>query len=128
MRFVDNVTRGLLAVLASFFCVSAQAFPNKPIRFMEPYGAGGASDVLSRHLGAQLAESWGQQVLIDIRPGASGLLGAEIVAKAAPDGYTIILGEPTNLCISPALQPEALRYDPIKAFAPITSITKRQMP
>ncbi|MGQ0656438.1 MAG: Bug family tripartite tricarboxylate transporter substrate binding protein [Betaproteobacteria bacterium] len=118
------VTRILLAVLATCFCVAAQAqsFPNRPIRFVVPYGAGGASDVLSRHLGAQLAESWGQQVLVDNKPGASGLLGAEIVAKAAPDGYTIMLGVPANLCIAPALQPEALRYDPIKAFAPITSI------
>ena len=121
---MPSLTRILLAALATCFCVAAQAqsFPNRPIRFVVPYGAGGASDVLSRYLAAQLSESWGQQVLVDNKPGASGLLGAEIVAKAPPDGYTIMLGVPANLCISPALQPEALRYDPIKAFAPITSM------
>jgi len=99
-----------------------QAFPNKPIRLIVPYGAGGGSDILSRHLGHQLSESWGQQVLIDNKPGASGLLGAELVAKSPADGYTIMLGVVANLCIAPVLQPEALRYDPVKAFAPITTI------
>ena len=113
----------LLVFLLSVISVAqAQNFPSKPIRFIVPYGAGGASDVLSRYLGAQLGEAWGQQVLVDNKPGASGLLGAEIVAKSAPDGYTIMLGVPANLCIAPALQPDALRYDPAKAFAAITSI------
>jgi tripartite-type tricarboxylate transporter receptor subunit TctC len=100
----------------------AQTFPSKSIRLVVPYGAGGGSDILSRHLGHQLSEAWGQQVLIDNKPGVSGLLGAELVAKAPPDGYTIMLGVVANLCIAPALQPDALRYDPVKAFAPITTI------
>ena len=119
-----RIAASLLAVILLSFlpAVNAQSFPNKPIRLIVPYGAGGASDILSRHLGAQLAEAWGQQVLIDNKPGASGLLGAELVAKSPPDGYTIMLGVPANLCIAPALQPDALRYDPVKAFAPITSV------
>ncbi len=118
-----RIAVSLLAVFLYFLpAAHAQNFPNRPIRFIVPYGAGGASDILSRHVGAQLGEAWGQQVLIDNKPGVSGLLGAEMTAKSPPNGYTIMLGVPANLCIAPALQPDALRYDPVKAFAPITSV------
>src|SRR5438128_1677664 len=123
MRLATRSTAAAILVACSLLTPAfGQSFPNKPIRLIVPYGAGGGSDVVSRHLAHQLSETWGHQVLVDNKPGASGLLGAELVAKSPPDGYTIMLGVVANLCIAPALQPEALRYDPAKAFAPITII------
>ena len=69
----------------------AQTYPSKPIRFVVPSSAGGGNDYLARLFGAKITESWGQQVLVDLRPGAAGIVGSEIVAKAPPDGHTILI-------------------------------------
>ncbi|MGZ8209224.1 MAG: Bug family tripartite tricarboxylate transporter substrate binding protein [Burkholderiales bacterium] len=102
--------------------VFAQTYPQKPIRFVVPYAAGGAGDIFARTIGQKLAEGCGQQVLVDNRPGANGIIGMEIVAKAPPDGYTIVMGNSAPMVLNPSLYPK-LPYDPIKDFAPVTQGT-----
>jgi tripartite-type tricarboxylate transporter receptor subunit TctC len=111
------ITLGVLAVPAH-----ADTWPSKPIRIVVPNGAGGTSDILARTLGQKLTEAWGQPVLVDNRPGANGNIGAEIVARAPPDGYTLMLHDVGNLTISPSLYPN-LAFDPAKDLAPVTMIT-----
>jgi tripartite-type tricarboxylate transporter receptor subunit TctC len=98
---------------------AAQSYPNKPVRFIVPFSPGGLSDTVARVLGQQLNTAWGQQVVVDNRPGASGIIASELVAKSAPDGYTLLLADPQHLAINPALHAK-LPYDPIKSFAPVT--------
>ena len=98
----------------------AQAFPSKPIKIVVPYAAGGSTDAIARLLGGKLAEAWGQSVLVDNKPGAGGLLGNDFVAKAAPDGHTLLLGI-TALVQLPHLQPK-LPYDVSKDLIPVTQV------
>ena len=113
------------ALMTFLACGSAasqgQTYPNRPVRIIVPTGAGGLTDILARMVGQKLTEGWGQQVLIDNRPGAGGTVGTEAVAKAAPDGYTLLWVFPAHM-VSPTLYPK-LSYDPIKDFAPISMVT-----
>ncbi len=110
-------------VFASTSPVRAQdAYPSKPIRLVVPYPPGGASDVTARLLGQKMAESWGQPVVIDNRPGANGILALEHVAKQPADGYTLLLANLGPNAINPAIYSK-LPYDPIKDFAAITLTT-----
>jgi tripartite-type tricarboxylate transporter receptor subunit TctC len=112
----------VLAALASVAAVlHAQSYPAKPIRIVVPYPPGGTSDILARLIGAKMTESWGQQVVVESRPGANGNIGAELVARAAPDGYVTMLGDIGTLTISPAIYPK-LTFDPAKDFAPVTMV------
>lgn len=97
------------------------AYPTKPIRFVVPYPPGGTTDIVARGIGMVLAERFGQQVVIDNRGGASTIIGAEAVAKAPPDGYTLLLATATTLSINPQVYPK-LPYR-LADFAPITSAT-----
>lgn len=99
----------------------AQSYPSKPIRIIVPTGAGGITDILARFIGQKLSESLGQAVLIDNRPGAGGTIGSLAVAKAAPDGYTLLWIFPSHP-VNPSLYAK-LPYDTIKDFAPITKVT-----
>src|SRR3954469_22374350 len=108
------------AILAGSHSI-AQTYPAKTIRLIVPYPPGGGTDIFARMLGVRLAESLGQQVVIDNRAGAAGVLGAEMAAKAPPDGYTLVVGQASNLAINPHLIAK-LPYDPLKDFAPITLI------
>lgn len=111
--------RGLLAAtlaLAAPFA-AAQAFPNKPIRIMVGYAAGGGVDAMARMLAQRLPAALGQQVIVENRAGASGMIAAEAVAKSAPDGYTLLMGESAML-ISSHLQPRP-GFDPLKSFTPV---------
>ncbi|RZS81306.1 Bug family tripartite tricarboxylate transporter substrate binding protein [Pigmentiphaga kullae] len=105
---------------------SAQAdegtFPNRPVRIVVPYSAGGTADVLPRILGEKLSAAWGQPVIIDNRPGAGGNIGADIVAKAAPDGYTLLATPPAPLAINQYLY-KSLPFDP-ERFAPVTVLAR----
>ena len=98
---------------------NAQTYPTRPIRFVVPFAPGGNADTITRTVGQKAAESIGQQIVIDNRSGANGNIGMEIVARAAPDGYTIVLGYIANVAIAPSLVSK-LPYDPIKDYAPIT--------
>jgi tripartite-type tricarboxylate transporter receptor subunit TctC len=111
-----------MSLLACVFAVSgvnAQQYPAKPIRMISPYASGGGSDTLARILGQKLYEAWGQPVVVDNRPGGGGILGAETVARAAPDGYTLLVTPSAVLTINPHLY-STLRYDTFKDFAPVT--------
>ncbi len=98
----------------------AQAYPNKPIRFIIPYPAGGGTDVVGRLIGAKLTDAWGQQVVVENRVGASGILGNDLVAKATPDGYTVLIGI-TTLVQMPHLNSK-LPYDVFRDFAPVAQL------
>lgn len=99
----------------------AQTYPAKPIRIVVPYPPGGTSDILARALGQKLTEAWSQPVVVENKPGANGNVGAEIVAKSPPDGYTLLLADIGALAISPSLYP-TLPFDPAKDFAPVTMV------
>ncbi|HEV7801181.1 MAG TPA: tripartite tricarboxylate transporter substrate-binding protein, partial [Burkholderiales bacterium] len=93
------------------------------MRFIVPFAPGGSTDTLARTLATKLAEALGQQVVVDNRAGGNGNIGTDLVAHAAPDGYTILLGYIANLAIGPSLYAK-LPYDPIKDFAPITLLAE----
>jgi len=98
-------------------------FPVKPIRLVVPFGAGSNTDVLARTVAVRMAEHWSQQVVVDNRPGAGGNIGTDLVAKAPPDGYTIVLGAASVLAINQSLYSQ-MPYDSNTAFAPITNMVK----
>jgi tripartite-type tricarboxylate transporter receptor subunit TctC len=97
----------------------AQAYPTKPIRFIAPFAAGGALDTLTRTIAGRMQESWGQPVVVENRTGAGGNIGADLVAKAAPDGYTLVMGTIATHAINVSLY-EKMPYDAVKDFAPVT--------
>lgn len=101
---------------------SAQTWPDKPIRVIVPFPAGGTSDVLARALGQKLHDAWGQPVIVENRAGANGNIGAGIAAKSAADGYTLLLTDVGALSISPAMYPD-LPFDPAKDFAPVILVS-----
>ncbi len=113
----------VLLIAASGFVptLSAQSFPAKPVRFVVPYPAGGPLDEIARAVGQKLTPVWGQQVLVDNRGGAGGSIGVDAVAKSAPDGYTMVLGNSGPVTINVSLRKEQL-YDPLKDLAPVTQI------
>ena len=96
----------------------AQNYPLKTVRLIVPFPPGGSTETLARMLSVKLAEMWGQQIIIDNRPGAGGIIGTELGAKAAPDGYTLLMGSGAPLTIVPGF-PAKLPYDSLKDFAPI---------
>ena len=100
----------------------AQIYPAKAIRFVVPFPAGGPLDISARAIGQKLTEVWKQPVIIDNRPGAGGNIGADNVAKSAPDGYTILMGAVSTHAINPSLYSK-MPYDAIRDFAPITLVT-----
>jgi tripartite-type tricarboxylate transporter receptor subunit TctC len=113
----------IIALLALAPAVTAADFPAKPIRMVVPFGAGSNSDILARTVAVRMAEHWGQQVVVDNRPGAGGNIGTDLVAKAPPDGYTIVLGAASVLAINQSLY-STMPYDTMTAFAPVTNMVK----
>ncbi len=111
----------LAAACAALFTLPAEAqnFPVKPVRIVVPFAPGGANDVIARVVAQRLTEPLGQQVLVDNRGGAGGAIGADLVAKSQPDGYTLLLANPGPNAINPVLQPKT-PYDPIRDFSMIT--------
>lgn len=103
--------------------LGAQDYPNRPIRFIVAFAPGGSSDVLARAVGKSMSEGLGQPMIIENRPGAGGHIGAEAVARAAPDGYTLFFGTNGTLGIGPALY-TSLKYDPLKDLAPVGMLHK----
>ncbi len=111
---------GALAFAVPVFAF-AQAYPSRPIRLVIPFSPGGNADTLCRTASQKVSESIGQQIVIDNRSGANGNIGMEIVARAAPDGYTFVLGYIANVAIAPSLMSK-LPYDPVKDYAPISQL------
>ena len=112
-----------LAFFAPATAICAQAYPDKPIRLVVPSGPVGTNDIMGRLAGMKLAEALGQQVIVDNRPGATGIIGVQIVAKAPADGYTLLLGNMSTLAVNLSLH-RNLPYDPLKDFQPITLLAK----
>jgi len=110
-----------LSVACAIGSASAQSYPTKPVRFVVPFAPGGSTDTLARTIGQKLSDYLGEQVVVDNRPGANGDIGMLLVARAAPDGYTVVLGYIANLGIGPSLYAK-MPYDPVKDFAPITQV------
>jgi len=115
--------RGFFFLLCAFTfsAACAQPYPVKPVRLVVTYTAGGPADIAARALAQKLAEMWGQQVVVDNRAGAGGIIGTELVAKAAPDGYTLLHGTAAGLIINPLLV-KKLPYDTFRDFAPVSMV------
>lgn len=106
-------------LVAASVAATAQGYPAKPIRLIVPYPPGGPTDFVGRILGQKITEAWGQQVVVENRAGAASAIGTEIAARAAADGYTLLLGTSAGFCINPALGGK-LSYDPERDFAPVS--------
>ena len=117
-RFFISTLVALTAALA--LPVVAQNYPTKPIKIVVPFPAGGTSDVLARILGQKMTENWGQPVVVENKPGSSGNLGADAVAKSAADGYTLVLMDVGNLTVAPSLY--KLPFNVEKDFAPVAMV------
>src|SRR2546423_15504941 len=120
---VNVLFRGFLAALFALAVAqaAAQSYPAKPVHIVVPFPPVGAADLLTRALGKKLTESWGQPVVTDNRPGAGGNIGAEAVAKSAPDGYTLLMAAPTTHALSMSLYSK-LGYDVEKDLAPVALV------
>jgi tripartite-type tricarboxylate transporter receptor subunit TctC len=115
------VTAGLVLAAPASAQSAADDYPNRPVRFVIPYPPGGNTDVFARLVGARLSERLGQQFVMDNRAGAAGTLGAALVARSTPDGYTLVMGTFGNIIAARALNPK-LPYDPTSDFAAVCSI------
>jgi tripartite-type tricarboxylate transporter receptor subunit TctC len=110
--------------LAGAGTAQAQAnWPNRPIHLVVPFTPGGSTDILARSIGLELTKAWGQPVVIDNVPGAGGSIGADKVAKAPADGYTLLMGHIGTLAVTPSIYP-SLPYDPVKSFAPVAWVAR----
>jgi tripartite-type tricarboxylate transporter receptor subunit TctC len=120
---VRRTARSVFAVFCLLFpalaaAQSAGAYPTKPVRLIVPYPPGGSTDYTAREIGGRLTEQWGQQIVVDHRPGAAATIGHAIGAKSTPDGYTLLLGTSAGLVVTTAFGMK-IPYDPVKDFAPV---------
>jgi len=120
MRSFRTMLVAAMAVFAG--AAGAQTYPNKPIRIIVPFTAGGTSDILARALGPHISAAWGQPVIVENRTGANGNVGADFVAKSAPDGYTMLLSDVGALAINPSVY-ASMPFDPVKDFSPIVMVS-----
>lgn len=119
LRFSHPTILIALTLALGTSCAFAQAWPSKPIRLVIPFPAGGSTDIVGRLIADKLTQSLGQPVVVDNRGGAGGTTGSDVVAKAAPDGYTLLMGTSSTHAIAPALYPK-LPYDVVRDFSPVT--------
>ena len=120
IRSLTALTLGAGTLLAAA-AVPAQTFPTKPVRLVAPFTAGGPVDITARILAQKLTDAWGQQVIVENRTGASGMIGAELVAKSPPDGYTLLVNSSIHVIV-PSLFSK-MGYDPLRDFAPVTVVS-----
>ena len=116
----QSVIKGL-ALWAIGFCALAQTYPTKPLKLVVPYAAGGSTDQLARAIAEPLGRALGQAVVVENKPGGNTIIGAEAVAKAAPDGYTLFMGSSASLAVNPLLYSK-LPYDPVADFAGVSML------
>lgn len=123
----DQAIRGMTLLLGAAVCAmtaglaAGQAYPTKPIRMIAPYPPGGTSDIVARIVGQKLIEAWGERVVVDNRPGASGSLGTEIAARANADGYTMLIGSVAPIVLNPLFYPK-IAYQSLRDFTPVSLI------
>jgi tripartite-type tricarboxylate transporter receptor subunit TctC len=123
-RVLAGVGSLLVASASALAAVSpADGYPSKPVRVIVPFVPGGPADYNARLMAQRLTEAWGQQFVVDNRPGAGGLIGTEMAARANPDGHTLVIGNPGPLTIAPSVQSK-MPYDPLKDLVPVIVITK----
>jgi tripartite-type tricarboxylate transporter receptor subunit TctC len=118
---IAGFTSALVMLSAGVSDASAQSYPNRPIRLIVAYPPGGGADIVARILGQKLSDSVGQQIVVDNRSGAAGIIGTDIAAKSIPDGYTLIMGTNATHGIFVSLY-RKLPYDPVKDFAPVSNV------
>ena len=109
-----------ITLVAAATC-AAQPYPTKPIRLIVPFAAGGNVDITARQIAPGVSDLLGQNVIVDNRAGAGGIIGAELVAKSAPDGYTLMMGSNSTVSVAPSLYPK-ISYHPVRDFAPISLV------
>lgn len=122
MRVSAWVRLTLTALLTVSGTATAQNYPNRPVRFIVPFAPGGNTDLQGRLIAQKLSEAWAQQVVVDNRGGAGGTLAVDMAAKAAPDGYTLVLASFGNILVGPALY-RKLPYDPVRDLAPVVLVS-----
>ena len=123
-RTVRAVVRAAFVALLGFgwlASASAQTYPAKPIQIVVPFPVGGIADIYARLIGSRLADAWGQPVVVENRTGAGGNIGAELVAKSAPDGYTLVMGSIGTHAVNVTLFSK-MPYDPVRDFAPVVLV------
>ena len=118
MRFTTRIGWAMLIALLHQ-AAAAQGYPEKPIRIIVPFPPGGGADIVVRSFAPAIADQLGQQLIVDNRPGGSGIIGMEAGAKATPDGHTLVIGITGTLAINPSIFPK-LPYDPVTSYAPIS--------
>jgi tripartite-type tricarboxylate transporter receptor subunit TctC len=124
-----RTVRGLLAAatlslsLLTAHALHAQTYPSKPVRFVVPQGAGGATDVFARYFGQKLAAKWGQPVVVENKAGAAGVVGTDVVAKAPPDGYTLLVTYAGSQAVNQSLYPR-LPFDSVKDFETVATLAR----
>lgn len=128
VRLMTAFAKHVVVLLAVAFpmmpiAMADDTYPNKPIRIIVPFTPGGSPDILARAIGQKITESTGVAVVVENVPGAGGTIGADRVAKAAPDGYTLLMGHVGTLAVAPSVYPQ-LPYDPVKSFAPVALVAK----
>ena len=119
IRRLSLVIAAIAALALPATSAWAQAYPNKPVRMIVPFAAGGGTDFFARTVGAKLGEQLGQTIIVDNKPGAATIIGAEVAARSAPDGYTALIADSTTLAVNPSLY-KKLPYDPAKDFSSVT--------
>ena len=122
----ERVAAAALALLAAIACAGAafaQAWPSRPVRLVVPFPPGGSTDILGRSIAQKLQEALGQPFIVENKPGAGGSIGATEVARAAPDGYTLLMGHIGTLAINASLYPD-LAYDPVRSFDPVALVAR----
>src|ERR1700733_11375340 len=119
---------GFVIALLAFSAAGAQAedYPSRPIRILVPYSPGGIADIAARLVGAKLTEAWGQQVIVENRPGGNGFIAVTDAAKSAPDGYTLVMVTTGDVAINPVLFKD-IPYDVDRDLAPIASVSDAPM-
>lgn len=119
MRNIFRLSLAALALAVAAPAAFGQQYPNKPIRLIVPYPAGGATDVVARLVAERMSEDLGQQIYVENRPGAGTMIGATAVARSAADGYTLLMGDTGTYALNPTLYGKQLTYDPVKDFDPV---------
>jgi tripartite-type tricarboxylate transporter receptor subunit TctC len=127
MQETEHAMFRIITAVAAFFValaapVNAQTFPDRPVRILVPYAPGGITDVAARLVGAKLGEYWGQQVVVENRPGGNGLIAMTAAVRAAPDGYTLVMASGGDVSLNPALL-KTMPYDVERDLVPITGVS-----
>jgi tripartite-type tricarboxylate transporter receptor subunit TctC len=121
IKLVHTVAAAAALLFATCTASTAQGFPTKPVHIVVPYAAGGITDIVARLLAQKLGERWGQQVVVDNKPGANAQIGTELVLRSQPDGYTLLVSADSTFVMNQHLY-KGLKYDPLEDFAPISGL------